>query len=348
MDHGYRFRYGQRTASDPLLIVPKFLIIRFSAIGDIVLTSPVIRCLKEQVPGAEIHFLTKAVHKPLLECNPHISKIITIEKNVREVIQLLNEEKYDRIVDLHHNLRSWETIKELGVPASSFPKLNLEKWLLVNIGINRLPDLHIVDRYMKTVEYLGIKNDNKGLDFYYPSEKEAVLERLPSAIQNNYIAMVTGATHFTKQMPADKLAEIIRASGKQFALLGGKQDIEKGRKINSLVPDQTTDLCGQLDIHESAVIIKHAQKVITHDTGLMHIAAAFKKEIISLWGNTLPEFGMYPYQTGNGEKGVGFISEVKNLKCRPCSKLGHEACPKGHFKCMLEQDSKKIVDWLIG
>ncbi|RTQ44044.1 glycosyl transferase, partial [Hymenobacter gummosus] len=63
-------------------------------------------------------------------------------------------------------------------------------------------------------------------------------------------------------------------------------------------------------------------------TGQMHIAAAFRKEIISVWGNTVPEFGMYPFRTEFR------ALEVEGLGCRPCSKIGYEKCPQGHFRCM--------------
>ena len=93
--------------------------------------------------------------------------------------------------------------------------------------------------------------------------------------------------------------------------------------------------------NESAALIKLSSKVITHDTGLMHIAAAFKKEIVSVWGNTVPEFGMYPYYGDFSIWNQKF--EILGLPCRPCTKIGYEKCPRGHFKCMLQQDDEKIA-----
>jgi ADP-heptose:LPS heptosyltransferase len=236
--------------------------------------------------------------------------------------------------------------QKLGIKSFSFNKLNFQKWLLVNFKINRLPDISIVDRYMKTVESFGVKNDGKGLDYFIAPEDETVVQTLPANFRNGYIAFVIGAKHFTKQLPADKIISICKKLTSPVVMLGGKEDFEKGEKILSQLPStQFLNLCGKLSLNQSAAIIKHSKKVITHDTGLMHIAAAFQKEIISVWGNTVSEFGMAPYY-GNMEirsRGLGTKFEIRNLKCRPCSKIGYDKCPLGHFKCMMLQDETEIA-----
>ncbi len=318
----------------------KILIIRFSSIGDIVLTSPVVRCIKEQKPEIEIHFLTKKSFKSLLENNPYISKIHTIEKNVSEVIEDLKKENFDFIVDLHHNLRSAETKLKLNKPSSSFQKLNFKKWLLVNMKVNKMPDLHVVDRYLKTVETLGIKNDNKGLDFFIPIKDEINLSSLPITHQNGYIGFVIGAKFATKKLPTSKIISICKKLNQAIVLLGGKEDVALANEIEKEVGSTIYNACGKYNLNQSASLIKQANKIISHDTGLMHIAAALKKEIISVWGNTVPSLGFAPYLPHPHSK----IVEVKNLSCRPCSKIGYDKCPKGHFKCMMEIDEGKIIN----
>ena len=126
--------------------------------------------------------------------------------------------------------------------------------------------------------------------------------------------------------------------------MGGKEEKEIGERLNNLYPEKIINYCGKININESAYVVKNAACVITHDTGMMHIAAAFKKRIISVWGNTIPEFGMYPYfgsKNTDAELHSNII-EVKGLSCRPCSKIGFAKCPKGHFKCMNEIDLDKI------
>jgi ADP-heptose:LPS heptosyltransferase len=310
----------------------KILVIRFSSIGDIVLTTPVIRTLKQQVKNAEIHFLTKKSFVPVIEHNPYIDKLHAIEKNVSEVIPALKKENYDLVIDLHNNVRSLRVKKALGKKSFSFDKLNFKKWLLVNFKINKMPAVHIVDRYMETVKSLGVKNDNRGLDFFSSEKDKLEIGFFPASFQKGFNALVLGGNYFTKQIPYAKLEEICRLSELPLVLLGGKTEAETGKKLQSVFGEKVFDLAGKLTLGQSAAALNLAEKVITSDTGLMHIAAALKKNIISIWGNTIPEFGMTPYLPGPDSK----ILEIKGLSCRPCSKLGHRKCPKGHFKCMNE------------
>ncbi len=310
----------------------KVLVVRFSSIGDIVLTSPVIRALHEQL-DAEVHVLTKNAFADIYRNNPHVAKVFAIDSLVTEVEAKLKGEKYDFIADLHHNLRSFQVKRMLaGVKCSSFPKLNLEKFLYVKLGINRMPDVHIVDRYFKAVAPLGVKNDGKGLDYFIPEKNNVPLSSLPATHQNGYVAVVAGAKFATKELPAEKLVEVIRNLNKPVVLLGGKDEIPKGEKIAAECGSLVFNACGKFNLDQSASLLQQAQMVITHDTGLMHIAAAFKKKIYSVWGNTVPDFGMYPYLPGEGSR----IIEIKGLRCRPCTKLGYNECPLGHFKCMNE------------
>jgi ADP-heptose:LPS heptosyltransferase len=316
----------------------KILVIRFSSIGDIVLTTPVVRCLKNQVLNAEIHFLTKLGFVSLVESNPYISKIYSIKDKVTEIRKELEKENYDFVIDLHHNLRSARAKRMLKAKAFSFNKLNIEKWLLVNLKINKLPNIHIVERYFETVKTLGVINDNAGLDFFIPEKEFVDIASAFKLSANNYHALVVGGSYYTKQIPLNKLQDICRLSYKPIIVLGGKEDTATGVQLEKEFAGKVFSACGKYNINQSASIMQQADKVITSDTGLMHIASAFKKDIFSLWGNTIPEFGMYPYLPGKGSK----ILEIKNLSCRPCSKLGYSKCPKGHFKCMQEINVKEI------
>jgi ADP-heptose:LPS heptosyltransferase len=333
----------------------KILILRFSSIGDIVLTTPVIRCLKQQLPGAEIHYATKSQFSGILEPNPFIDKVYSFKKEVNEILPALKQERYDFIVDLHKNLRSWRVLLALRRPCSSFSKLNARKFLLTKFKINTLPDIHIVDRYFHAVKKLGVVNDGKGLDYFIKAEDEYPLSNLPETHQNGYVALVIGAKHATKQLPLEKLTEICQKIKSPLILLGGKEDLVLAEQIMQTVHNSEIqqsqnqsaiiNMCGVLSLAQSASLVRQSALVITHDTGLMHIAAAFHKPILSVWGNTVPEFGMYPYfpeGMANGSK----IMEVKGLSCRPCSKIGYNACPKGHFRCMTDQQAEDMLDWL--
>ncbi|PCI93842.1 MAG: glycosyl transferase [Flavobacteriales bacterium] len=320
----------------------KILVVRFSSIGDIVLTTPVIRCLKEQVEGdVEIHFLTKQQYKSVVANNPYISKIHTIAKSTNEIIDELKKEKFHYIVDLHKNLRSKRVIKNLKVFSFSFDKLNYQKWLFTTFKINKLPKIHIVDRYLDAVKSFGIVNDNKGLDYFIGENDKVNLSELPLAHQKGYIAFAIGAQHATKRLPTDKIISICKRLNQPIILLGGKEDDITAHKIKDAVGDMIYNACGKYSINQSASLVEQCKSLITHDTGLMHIGVALGVKIVSVWGNTVPSFGMYPYYPNKPEKFV--VIENNNLKCRPCSKIGYDKCPKKHFKCMNDIEEEDIV-----
>jgi ADP-heptose:LPS heptosyltransferase len=330
-----------RTELSALEDLKKILLIRFSSIGDIVLTSPVIRCLKLQT-GAEIHFLTKKEYRGLVESNPYIDKIITIENQVGPILGILKEENYDFVGDLHHNLRSGQVKRALGKPSVSLNKLNIRKWILVHFKKDLLPEKAVSERYLDVVDSLGVKNDHKGLDFFIPPSQEVDVDGMPE-LRKGYIAFVIGAQHFTKRLPPEKIISICKKLEEKIVLIGGAEDMETADVICKVLDGKVVNACGKYSLLQSASLVRQARKVITHDTGLMHIAAAFKKEIISVWGNTVPALGMYPYLSGHGDKGRGIVVEVEGLSCRPCSKIGFNKCPKGHFKCMNQIDEEKII-----
>lgn len=341
----------------------KILIIRFSSIGDIVLTTPVIRCIKQQLPDAEVHYLTKPQYRGILEHNPYIDKLHVLDKKLWQKSLELKHLGFDVIIDLHHNLRTRIIKGIIDVPAYCFDKLNFEKSLLVHFKTNKLPDIHIVDRYMDTAKGLGVMNDGKGLDYFLPPDftfNPAI--KLPES----FVSFAIGAQHATKRLPNEKIVEVCKHYGETMVLLGGKQDAENGEWIAHQSGGNVINLCGKLNLHESAFVVSKSTKVITHDTGLMHIAAAFQKEIVSIWGNTVPEFGMTPYYandtylSSNVETisnsqipnpisdihipiAIGTQFSIPHLPCRPCSKIGFTKCPKGHFDCMNLQDTTAIA-----
>ncbi|WP_299825252.1 glycosyltransferase family 9 protein [uncultured Pontibacter sp.] len=315
--------------------MPKILILRFSSIGDIVLTTPVIRCIKEQVPGAEVHYCTKKAFQSILANNPYVDKVHVLGDKLGDLVQELKAENFDYVVDLHNNLRTRVIKAKLGKPSRSFNKLNYEKWLMVNFKINRLPDVHIVQRYLDAAAALGVKDDGKGLDYFIPAKDEVDIHTLPAGFQNGYVAFAIGAQHYTKRLPVDRIIELCEQLQQPIILLGGKEDFDTGdtvaeflRATNFNEALKVYNACGKYNLNGSASLVRQATQVVSHDTGLMHIAAAFQKDIISVWGNTIPEFGMYPFRTKYK------VLEVQGLSCRPCSKIGYKKCPKGHFKCM--------------
>ena len=318
----------------------KILVVRFSSIGDIVLTTPVVRCLKQQLSECEVHFLTKKSFYGIIEHNPNIDKIHTISKSIKEIIPSLKAENFDYIIDLHNNIRTKSLSFRLGVPTTRFPKLNRLKWLYVQFKINKLPNIHIVDRYFDAVKHLNIVNDKLPCDYFIDVQDEVDTLAQVGFLPNQYVAFAIGAQFATKRLPENKLRELCESLSSPLVLLGGKDDAAMGDKLSEAF-GHVVNLCGKLNLSQSASVVKQARVVISHDTGLMHIASAFEKPIVSIWGNTTPALGMYPYMP---TKSMLFsMYEVPNLGCRPCSKIGFSSCPKKHFSCMQQQNIKAIA-----
>ncbi len=320
----------------------KVLVIRFSSIGDIVLTTPVLRCLKK-IPGkeVEVHVVTKKAYSSILEDNPYVDRLHLLDGRLTGLIKQLRAADIDCIIDLHHNIRSALVKLALRKPAGSFLKLNLEKWLLTRFKVNRLPPRHIVDRYFEAAAIAGVENDGEGLDFFFSRKPVHLYDGLPVSFNKDLVTFVIGGKHATKRLPNDKIISICRKLPGNIVLLGGKEDEANGRTIESACGEHVFNGCGLFSLQQSASLVKKARLVISHDTGLMHIAAAFNKYLVSVWGNTIPGFGMFPYMPKYPERSI--IVEVEGLPCRPCTKIGYTKCPKGHFDCMMRIDEEKIV-----
>lgn len=327
--------------------VKKILVIRFSSIGDIVLASPVFRCLKKQLPHAEIHFLTKLSYKIVTAANPYIDMFFYYDDNMEELISSLKEEEYDHVIDLHNNIRSNKVKRSLQKDSYTIDKLTLQKFLLTQLNIDVMPDRHITQRSLNTVLPLGVKDDGGGLDYFIAKHDEISINDLPTGHLAGYIAIVIGATYFTKKFPAYKIAELCGKINHPIILLGGKEDAESGRSIAGSDSMKIYNACGKFNISESADIIKRAKLVISNDTGMLYIACALKRPVIALWGGTSPDLDVKPYYGSNFmnvQKSAFYQNIVLNLRCQPCSRYGLNKCPLEHFNCMEKMDTNVIAE----
>ncbi len=318
----------------------RVLVIRFSSIGDIVLTTPVVRALRQQI-GAEVHLVVKQAFAPIWAANPYVHAIHAMDRHLGELIPRLRALRFDYVADLHKNLRSLHLRLALRRPGRSFPKLSLHKWLATRWKWQILPDIHIVHRYFEAVRPLGLHYDGQGLDWFVPPG-EALDARSLGLEPCQYVAFAIGAAHATKQLPFGKMAAICRQLRRPVVLLGGAAEAGLGTRLARHSGSHVHNLCGKTTLHGSASLIAQAGALLTHDTGMMHIGAALRKPIVSVWGNTIPEFGMYPfYPDKTAARWVAI--ERKELPCRPCSHIGYPRCPRAHFRCMEDLEASQIV-----
>lgn len=299
------------------------------------LTTPVLRSLKEAHPDWELHYFTKSAYKDLLLWNPYVDRIHVLEDRFARQLKMLRQERFDFILDLHHNLRSLRIKLALGIPSASFNKKNISKYRLVRFKHRSLHIPHIVERYGATLQHLDVKLDTGGLELHLPLEteewaKNRLQEAASGRASSEWIAVVLGATFATKRWIPAYLVEVLVKLNRPVLLLGGKDALLEGDQIMKDLPSSLPLLnaVGSYDLLSAAALMKQCDEVITHDTGFMHIAAAFRMRVHSIWGNTVPEFGMTPYQTEHT------LIEQQGLNCRPCSKIGFDRCPRGHFRCM--------------
>lgn len=320
----------------------KILVIRFSSMGDVIYTTPVVRCLKQQLPNAEVHFLTKPAFRYIYDNNPYLDKLLLLKPSLNDTIADIKAENYDYLVDLHTNLRTSIIKLRTGIKSFTYDKQRLRKWLSLKFRLKLVPPTHLVDRYMKTVAPLGVVNDGQPINYYVKNQYN-LSNLLPVTHRQGYVAFVIGATHFTKRMPNYKIINICRQINQPMVLLGGNDVKANGDEITQAVGAHVYNACGLTTLDESVYLTSQAQRLIGFDTGLTHIAEAFNIPIASVWGGTTPELlGVQPYHVDEA-----LVAGIE-LPCRPCSKFGLEKCPLGHFKCMNDMPEELLTNFANG
>ena len=317
----------------------KILIVRLSSLGDILLTTPLIRSLKKYKPEIEIDFLLREEYRDVLVNNPYLSNLITIkrEDSPSKTKNILSQKNYDFVIDLQNNLRSRSLIQGVKCPKVKFKKLSWQKFLLVKFKINKLSETPPIPvRYASAIEHL--KLDDHGLDLITNSKPSESLLKL-----TNLIGYCPGSRHFTKMWPKEYYIELgkkLIENNYNVVLFGGKDDKVICEEISSSL-SESINLCNDNNILHTAADMKLCKTIICNDSGLMHAACAVKVPVIAIFGSTVKEFGFTPYGSKN------LILENNSLSCRPCSHIGKSSCPKHHFKCMKEITPQLVYDSLI-
>jgi heptosyltransferase-2 len=321
-------------------VVKKILVIRLSSIGDIILTTPLIRCLAMAYPSAQIDYCTKSSFVSLIISNPHISTTYTTDQ--------LPVGNYDLVVDLQNNFRSLTIVRSLhSIRTVRYRKENWKKWFLVQCKFNLYGSYSsVVERYLSSLHEIGISgSDQEGCELYPSSEDLAyAAPYIPRGKKT--LALCFGAKHFTKRYPPKQFADLISSllikESLQIVLLGGKEDAPQATEIMCSLPDtcrtMVVSLAGSCTLMQTAALLSRCDAVLCNDTGLMHIASAFGKKLFVLFGSSSQAFGFLPWHTPYE------LFEVEGLHCKPCSHIGRNHCPKGHFRCMNDLSPNTIAE----
>ena len=316
----------------------KILIIRLSSLGDIILTTPLIQELRKKYPDARIDFVVKKEYVEIVRQFPSLTNIYTLDttKGVEETIKIkdgLKKNHYDHILDLHNNFRSIKLRNGLGRKIHIINKRSFKRWLLVKAKINLLknePD--IIGRYFEVAKELGVTDTGAGVTFG---------KEFPRS-QNKKAAICPGARHWNKRWLPEYYIEVAKdliAKGYRLDFFGSAEEREYVSSITSQLPqDKVTNLCGEISLAELQQKIAECSIAITNDSGLMHVAAAVGVSSVAIFGPTVNEFGFMPRN-----KNVTIVENL-DLDCRPCTTIGLDSCPKGHFKCMKDITPGKVVE----
>ena len=326
----------------------KFLVIRFSSIGDIVQTTPVFRCIQQKIVTAEVHFLTKKKFDVVTKHNPYINRFHYFDNNLQEIIASLKEEDFDYVIDLQRSIRSARITNALKKPCIKVKKLSFRKILLTKLKIRTGKLSHFTQRCLDTLKPFNLKDDGKGLDYFIGEEEKISINDLPATHHAGFITIVTGANYKVKRLPPEKVRQLCEIINHPVILLGGKEVYEEGEAIAASDPYKIYNACGTFSLNESADILQRSKLVVSNDTGFQYIACAFKKPVIAVWGATTPEIGVGPYYGSiQAEKLSDNIIVQPKLWCQPCTRFGVHKCPLGHFKCMNQHNIEYIHNLIL-
>ncbi len=318
----------------------KILIIRFSSIGDIIITTPILRSMREKFPNATIDYLTKADFAQLLEHNPDVDSVLSYDKSklsAKSLKENLKSQKYDLVIDLHNSLRSRYLRFNLASDILVYSKPYFRRWLLVRFGINLLKKAEgIYLRYYEGCRKLNLKEYREYFVHFTPEHSKSVSSYI---LEKKPILISLSAAHFTKKWALEKFAEVISSlQDENLIVLGGEKEKGDVQELKGLLPKESKflDLCGKLDLLQTAALMKESKLLLCHDSGLLHLAQSQDLPCVAIFGCTTKELGFFPIN-GNSE-----VVQV-DLPCRPCTTMGLDRCPKKHFACMERIDAQTVL-----
>jgi lipopolysaccharide heptosyltransferase II len=337
----------------------KTLILRFSSVGDIVLSSLLVRALRQRLPTCRIDYVVKSEFAELVAHNPHISRVIPFPArgtfgDLRALRRSIRPSSYDLVIDIHDSLRS----RYLSWGAREVVRINKRKfarWVLVHLKRNTYSRFggapSVALRYLEPLARWNVADDAKGLELFIPPSSFDTATRMLSdagvAPVLPLVGVCPSAHHATKMWLPERFAEaaahIAEEHGAGIVLLGSEDEHARCEGIRSSIKSRNpglavVNLAGRSSLLETAAIIDRCLLVLTNDTGLMHIASARKRKVVAIFGSTVREFGFFPFGT------ISAVAEVPALPCRPCTHIGRAECPEGHFRCMNDVQTSHVLD----
>lgn len=329
---------------------PNVLAVRFSSIGDVVLTTPLLRAIRHRHPAARITVVTKLAYAPLLSHNPHVNQVFGLPagRGIVGIAAELRANRYSHMLDLHDSVRS--RMLRMLVPGrwSSYPKHRVARALLIHAKKNWYRDSRPVAlRYFDAARDLDVTPDGGPPDLFLSPEavREAAdwLGRSGLAQDRPFVALAPGAAHATKRWPLEHWHGLLRrivGQGFDVVLVGGSDDASVAHVLAANAGGRVVNAAGQFGLQETGAVLSSARVAVSGDTGVMHMATAVGTPVVALFGPTVQPFGFFPYTSR------ARVMELA-LPCRPCSSKGSARCPLGHHRCLGDLGPDLVFDAVL-
>jgi lipopolysaccharide heptosyltransferase II len=318
---------------------PNVLAVRFSSIGDILLTTPLLRAIRHTHPGARITVLTKRAYLPLLSHNPNVYRVLGLApgRSLTSLATELRGEEYTHLLDLHDNLRS--RMLRMLVPGRwrTYPKHRLARALLIYAKRNRYRDRRpVAERYFSAARDLHVLPDGAPPEFFIGPEAAGEVTGWLGSLglhpESSIVAVAPGAAHATKRWPVGHwraLIERIVRDGSAVVIVGGPDDAPLAAKLAKDGRGRVATAAGAFGLQGTGALLQRARALVSGDTGVMHMASGVGTPVVALFGPTVEAFGFFPYTK------LSTVLELP-LPCRPCSTQGGPRCPLGHHRCLID------------
>ena len=320
----------------------RILCVRFSSIGDVLLTTPLVRALHRRHPDAELYFVTKQAMAPLVVENPHLTQVIELgaKERIADLARRLRVLRPTHALDLHGSLRS--TALRWLVPCrwSGYSKRKFARTTLIATKINIYgKPVPVAERYFEAARDLDVQPDGGPPEFFFAPAARAHMAHWLAEVgldPKPFAVIAPGAAHTTKRWPIphwQALTDRLRQLGYGVVAVGGPQD----RALVDALGTRVINVAGEFTLQETGACLARAAVLVSGDTGVMHMASGVGTPVVALFGPTVEPFGFFPYT-----KRATVLE--RDLSCRPCSAMGTERCPLGHHRCLQDILPDQVAD----
>ncbi len=328
-------------------MIRKILLIQTAYLGDVILTTPLIRSIKSIFSDALLDVLLIPQTAGALVNNPHINQLILFDKRQRkwsafgEVLAILKARHYDLAISPHCSLTTGLLLKLAKIPQRiGFKKFPIRFFLTTQVPI---PNVEFtIQKYLTLLSPFVQKSFSIQTELFPLKEDWQKAEQISRTLDHKKktIVLAPGSVWPTKRWPAEYYVTLTAGLKKAFNLIfvGSKEErLLCQQIIEQSSAKQALNLAGELNILQSAAVIARSDLMICNDSGALHMANAMQTDVFAIFGPTVRSFGFFPFRENDK------VFEITDLYCRPCGKHGHQTCPEGHFRCMLEIKPETVL-----